>query len=128
MRIVNALRARDAMEVIKAADAEAVRLGERLANAEQSDYANDMAWLADYEKWKGALGNIDTIIGYWQNSHEAFLNIGVHEVERVRDMPPANVSSDRTITQYKRLRLVNERYQSSREGIMVWFREKTTLY
>jgi hypothetical protein len=124
MRIVRALRARDALETVKPFVIEASDMGTRLITADQSVYPNDMTWLADYKKWKDSLSVVDTMVGHWQKTHRPFLDVGAHEIERVFDTPPPNVSTERTITQFKRLCLVNERFQASREGVLNYFREE----
>ena len=127
LRIVRSLRARDALEIVKVQADEALELGNRLMAAEQSHYPNDTVWLDQYGKWKDALNIVDTVLGHWQDSHRPFLDVSAQQVERVHDMPPSNISSDRTITQFKRLCLVNERFQSNCEYVLSYFREKSVI-
>ena len=62
--------------------------------------------------------SFDAYTHMWLKNRRPFLNVTQDEYEGHRYAPPENINSALTHTQYKTVRIVNQRYAAERQGVL----------
>jgi len=110
--ISSAIRARYAMETVIEAEKTVRRLGPRLLGASKSDYADEVAWRAEYVQWTAAFREIDAIMAKWATDFTPYLEIGRRDFEDGGILPPGDgcVTVANNGNRYQTVHLVSQRF------------------
>lgn len=119
--LTRSMRARDAESIIKEADKVIMPVSKKLLEEPES-YTNEHAWTADYEAWKRAMEQIDSVWPQWQPHDKRFLDIPAKDFERSKLSAPSNIN----ITRYMRVGIAQQSYADMREGILQFLDLKAT--
>jgi hypothetical protein len=123
--VLNSLRARDAEEILRKADSEVMRLGDKLISAES--YKTGAAWSTDHNLWGHNLSIIDDLMRkWWEDEHRDLIEIKHYQYEAESRMAPAHILVDEgeNYRRYKHVCISHGRYLNIRRDLFAYFDNK----